>query len=343
MLAWLYQRIGKPILFRFDPERVHQRAIVAGRFVARHRLLRRVTERTLSYRHPALEQTIAGIHFPNPVGLSAGFDKNAELIDTMAMVGFGFTEVGSITAEPYAGNPRPRLWRLPEVQGLRVHIGLANAGAEVIAQRLERKHYPIPFGISIAKINDLAEYSTVAERFRDIGQYITLNISCPNVSGGKDCQQPAALETLLSAYNQLGITKPVFVKISPDLDFALVDQLLDCMIEYHVTGVICSNLTKNSSTVGGISGKPAQAKSLALVRHIRQRVGQQLVIIGVGGIFSAEDAYTYLQAGASLVQLITGMIYQGPQLIGDINRGVVRLLRRDGYQHISQAIGRALL
>ncbi|EKD78941.1 MAG: dihydroorotate dehydrogenase 2 [uncultured bacterium] len=353
-MQWLYQHFCKPILFRFDPERVHRFILAVGRIIP--------DIGVFNYHHPALEQTIAGISFRNPVGLSAGFDKNGQIIRAIGTIGFGFEEVGSITALPCVGNPTPRLWRLPKSQGIVVHIGLANAGAEAIAQRLERHTYSIPFGISIAKTNcqatvdqaaGIADYLVTAQRFRTIGQYNTLNVSCPNAFGGEPFHQPAALEALLVAYDQLHIAKPVFIKISPDLDFAVVDQLLAVMIRHHVTGVICGNLTKQRDhsvlrdehipTVGGISGKPTRAKSLALIRHVYQQAGQHLIIIGVGGIFSAEDAYEDILAGASLVQLITGMIYQGPQLIGQINRGLVRLLQRDGYSHISQAIGRAIL
>lgn len=358
MIGFCYCYLVKPILFQFDPEQVHSCMVAIGRWLGKYTVARKLLYILFNYHHPVLQQTLAGITFSNPVGLSAGFDKNAELIPTMAAVGFGFIEVGSITALPCSGNPTPRLWRLPKSQSILVHIGLANRGATAIAAQLHQSIFTIPVGISIAKTNCAAtvdqtvginDYCATAEQFRSIGQYDTLNVSCPNAYGGEPFHQPAALDALLRAYRQLHLTKPVFVKISPDLDLAVVDQLVQTMIQYHVTGVICGNLTKDRSNpaihdavvppVGGLSGKPTRARSLALIRHIYQTAGNQLIIIGVGGIFSAEDAYADILAGASLIQLITGMIYCGPQLIGEINRGLVRLLQRDGYHHISEAIG----
>ncbi|EKD78321.1 MAG: dihydroorotate dehydrogenase 2 [uncultured bacterium] len=359
MIGLTYRHVIKPILFQFDPERVHQTMVATGHWLGKWRGSRAIVRSLFSYQHPSLQQTIAGITFRNPIGLSAGFDKNAELVPTLEAVGFGFVEVGSITAQPCTGNPLPRLWRLPKSNSIVVHIGLANRGAEAIASKLEHQSSVLPVGISIAKTNcqetvdqsaGIADYCATAVRFRSIGQYDTLNVSCPNAFGGEPFHDPAALNALLTAYRQLNLTKPVFVKLSPDLDFTLVDLLVRIMLQHRVTGVICGNLTKDRSnpaivdaTVpasGGLSGKPTRERSLALIRHVYQTAGQHLVIIGVGGVFSAEDAYADIRAGASLVQLITGMIYRGPQLIGEINRGVVRLLQRDGYSNISQAIGR---
>jgi len=310
------------------------------------------------FAHPALEQNILGIHFKNPVGLSAGFDKNAELTDIMPAVGFGFTEVGSITGEACPGNQRPRLWRLPLLEALVVNYGLKNDGAQTIAGRLQTKKFKIPVGISIAKTNDasiktteqgIADYGKSYSLFSHIGDYTTINISCPNIGDGLPFFHPSTLARLLAEVKKTHSKKPIFLKLPADSTDAELDAIIEVADMYGIHGFVCSNLTKTREGLkhkdsippkGGISGKPTQEKSNHIIQYIFQKTKGKFVIIGVGGIFSAEDAYEKIRLGASLVQLITGMIYQGPQLIGEINQGLVELLQRDGYSHISEAIGK---
>ncbi len=359
-IAWLYKHVAKPVYFRLDPEKVHDRMTAVGEFLGRHAVTKWITSRLFRYDNQLLEQTIIGIRFSNPIGLAAGFDKNAQLMDILPSVGFGFEEIGSITGETCEGNPKPRLWRLPESKGLVVNYGLKNDGCEAIALRLGRKKFDFPIGTSIAKTNSpatvdvgagIADYEKAFRAFSSIGQYFTVNISCPNAFGGEPFTDPARLELLLSRLDLIRTDKPIFLKLPVDLSIPELDALTAVADRYRVHGIILSNLTKNRTrseikpeeiagiTKGGISGKPTFDASNVLIEHLYKTTGKRFVIIGCGGVFSAEDAYEKIKRGASLVQLITGMIFEGPQIIGEINRGLVRLMKRDGYNNIGEAVG----
>lgn len=354
----LYHTIFKPIAFRFDPELVHDHVLAVGKLLGGFGLGRAVVRKSFYYESPKLEQDLLGIHFKNPIGLAAGFDKNAQLTDILPAVGFGFAEVGSITGEACAGNSGKRLWRLPKSQSLVVYYGLKNDGAAVISRRLMKKYFEIPIGISVAKTNSantvevdagVADYIKAYKSFSGIGAYTTINISCPNAFGGQPFTDPERLERLLLAFDREDKDKPVFVKLSPDLELVKVDALLDVIDRHQVDGIICSNLTKNRINsaikddvvpeVGGLSGKVVERLTNALIAHVYKRSGKRYVIVGCGGVFSAEDAYEKIKLGASLIQMITGMIYEGPQVVGEINRGLVRLLEQDGFKNISEAVG----
>jgi dihydroorotate dehydrogenase len=358
ILGSAYKHLFKPLAFRYDPEFVHDRILVLGKLLGKTSLGRVVTHKLFSYSHPALKQTLLGIDFPNPIGLSAGFDKNAELLDILPSVGFGFAEVGSITGEACDGNLQKRLWRLPKSQSLVVYYGLKNDGAEKIAARLKHKKFQVPIGISVAKTNSpttvdvvagIKDYAKAYEAFADIGSYTTINISCPNTYGGQPFTDPALLEQLLSAIDKIPSSKPVFVKLSPDLGMDGVDQLLAVIDKHNVQGIVCSNLTKNRNNskiietevpeVGGFSGKVVEDLANELISHVYRKTQGKYIVIGSGGVFSAEDAYKKIKLGASLIQMITGMVYQGPQIIGEINQGLVKLLARDGYSNVRDAVG----
>lgn len=363
IILFLYAHALKPLFFRRDPEDVHDGMMRVGELLGRFWITRKITSVFFSFADPSLEQTILGITFKNPVGLSAGFDKNAILTDILPNVGFGFAELGSITGEPCAGNPKPRLWRLKESKSLLVYYGLKNDGCEKISARLRGKKFSIPFGISIAKTNDattietasgVADYVKAFRSFSGIGAYDTINISCPNTCGGEPFTDPNRLEQLLSAIEKIETKKPIFLKISPDLSHEQVDEIITVCDRHrsHVQGIICSNLTKkrdnekildvNFSEKGGMSGKIVGDLANEQLRYIYERAGDRYVLMGCGGISSAEDAYKKIKSGASLVQMITGMIYEGPQVVSEINRGLVELLRRDGYKNISEARGKNL-
>lgn len=358
-----YTRILKPIAFRFDPENVHDAMIRFAASVERSPFAQRVLTACFAYANPTLAQTIHGIRFANPVGLSAGFDKNAEIIDAIAAVGFGFTEVGSITGEPCMGNPKPRLWRLPKSKAIMVWYGLKNDGCIAIARRLRNRTLPIPVGTSIARTNDsttveidagIRDYAKAFHELAEIGAYTTVNISCPNTCGGEPFTSPERLEKLLAALDEIPTTKPIFLKLPADISFTDADLLVAVARKHRVHGFVVSNLTKqhHAKTIqqheitpamkGGISGKPTRDISNALIAHLFRSVGTAYVIIGVGGIFSASDAYEKIRHGASLVQLITGLIFEGPQLVGEINTDLAKLLFNDGYTNISQAVGAAV-
>lgn len=354
----LYSSILKPIFFKKDPETVHDKMVQFGSFLGRHGMSRVLTKMAFGYSNDKLEQKILGIKFKNPIGLSAGFDKNAELTDIVSDVGFGFEEVGSITGRPCEGNPRPRLWRLSESRGIVVNYGLKNDGCEAIAERLKNKESLITFGTSIAMTNckdnleihkAILDYAKAFKAFTDVGDYFTLNISCPNAQGGQPFVVPYRLDYLLDIIDEIPTKKPIFIKLSPDISFKEADTLLAIIKKHRIHGIICTNLTKkkdnqkiveiNLPPVGGVSGKPVQELSDKLLSHIYKKEKDRFVLVGCGGVFSAADAYKKIRLGASLVEMITGMIFEGPQLISDINRGLVKLLERDGFKNVSEAVG----
>lgn len=357
----LYRAIVKPICFRFDPEDVHDAITAFGVFMGRFSLIRRMTRFTFAYEDPRLKQIIAGVPFLNPVGLSAGFDKNVKLISFLPSTGFGAAEFGSITLKSYGGNPKPRLVRLPKSKGIVVNYGLMNDGAEAIIPRFRASADDMVVGISIAKTNSLdtatleggvEDYAHCLQAVKDagVGDYYTLNVSCPNAFGGEPFTTKETLAMLLERVQKVGATKPIFVKLPINLSMENLDGLLRVCVQFRMAGVIIGNLTKvrdpqlihdpiAHQVKGGISGKPTKDLSNACISYAHKHYGESLYIIGLGGIFSAEDAYAKIRAGASLVQLITGMIFEGPQLIGEINAGLVKLLERDGFATVAEAVG----
>ena len=347
LIEHLYRNIAKPIFFRFDPEDVHDTVSRLGRALGVVPPLRALTRAVLAFEDTILNTTVAGIRFPNPVGLAAGFDKNARLHKILPDVGFGFAELGSITGKPCAGNPRPRLWRLKQSESLIVYYGLMNDGADAIASRLRGARFRIPIGISAAKTNDsstveptaaIRDYVHVVDEFRGIGDYFTINISCPNAFGGEPFTDPALLEQLMTVVDTQA-DKPVFLKLASDLSHAQLDAILDISVRHRVSGFVCCNLGKKLDPRGGVGGKLVRQLSDDQIQYVYARTHGKYPIIGVGGIFSAEDAYRKIRLGASLVQLITGMIFQGPQVVGQINRGLAALLRRDGFSSVADAVG----
>jgi dihydroorotate dehydrogenase len=355
----IYAHALKPFFFRNDPERVHDWMTRAGIILGATGAGRALSAALFDYENEGvLAQDIRGIHFRNPVGLSAGFDKNAQLTNILPSVGFGFVEVGSITGEPCAGNPKPRLWRMPKSKGLVVYYGLKNDGCEVIAKRLGGKTFSVPVGASVAMTNcrenmgvekAIADFAKAFRVMEPHASYVTVNISCPNTMGGQPFVAPDAFDALFKTLDLIPTEKPIFIKISPDMTAAQLDALLDIAKTHRIHGIICANLTKprdndqiadtDVPAVGGMSGNPVKGLADDMLAHIYKREGKRFILVGCGGIFTAEDAYKKIRLGASLVQLITGMVFEGPQLIGEINRDLVRLLRRDGFSTISQAIG----
>lgn len=357
-VRFIYQQLLKRIYFRMDPEMVHDGMTKVGQVLGNYAFTRTLTRAAFSYANPRLEQTVAGIWFANPIGLAAGFDKDAVLTDIIGAVGFGFAEVGSITGEKCAGNPKPRLWRMKKSKGLMVYYGLKNAGCATIARRLKGKRLTVPIGTSVAMTNDattalrevgIADYAKAFTAFVDIGDYFTINISCPNTCGGEPFTEPDALDTLLATIDTIPTKKPIFLKLSADLPIDQIDAIIAVADKHRVHGFICTNLTKKRGTehikddidtkYGGMSGKPVKNLSDAMIAHMYQRTQGRYVIIGCGGIFSASDAYKKITLGASLVQMITGMIFEGPQVISEINQGLATLLKADGFATIAEAVG----
>lgn len=358
VLSWGYRYIAKPLFFRCDPERIHDHIIRIGKILGQSFFLRFITKLLFDYKRSILKQSILGIQFSNPIGLSAGFDKNAELTNILSSVGFGFMEVGSITGAYCPGNEGKRLWRLPKSKGLVVYYGLKNDGCATVAKRLASSKTSIPVGVSVAAtnclenqdINRAVEDMTYAfKTMEPFGQYITVNISCPNTQTGQPFLVPEHLELLLSSIDAVPTLKPIFIKLSPDMSFDLIDSIVSIAKQHRVHGIVCSNLTKDKTisteeslpSVGGISGVLVKDKADALLSYLYTRYGKTFILIGSGGVFSAEDAYKKIKLGASLVQLITGMVFQGPQLISSINYDLVRLLKKDGFGSIAEAVGSA--
>jgi dihydroorotate dehydrogenase len=280
---------------------------------------------------PRLERTVFGVTFPNPVGLAAGFDKNAVALAAWEALGFGFAEVGTITSRAQPGNPQPRIFRVPEIGGLINRLGFNNDGCDVIAGRLQHLRaagrWPrIPIGINLGKsrVTPLEEatsdYLLSFERLKHFGDYFALNISSPNTPGLRQLQDRGALDELLGAIQRRNLeSRPVLVKIAPDLDWPALEEIIALAQEHRIAGLIATNTTIDHSSVppshhniGGLSGRPLRERSTEIVRFITART--ELPVIAVGGVFSADDALEKFDAGAALVQLYTGFIYEGPAL-----------------------------
>lgn len=364
--AFGYVHIAKPILFWQQPDKVHDRLLKLGSRMQRFGLVRWLVRTFWSYNNTDyLQQNVQGITFKNPVGLSAGFDKNFQLPPLMKSVGFGFMEGGSITLHECAGNPKPWFYRLPKTKSLVVNAGLANQGVDAISERLQaysgKGLSDFPLNISIAKTNSpdvcdddeaIADYAgtLIKLRDKDLGSMYTLNISCPNTYGGEPFTTPERLERLLAAVDEVKAKKPVFIKMPSNLPWSEFKVLVDVAVKHNIAGLTISNLAKDRGQAnimdplpddvkGNLSGLPTKELSNELIRQTYALYGDRFTIIGVGGIFNAEDAYEKIKYGATMVELITGMIFDGPQIVGQINRGLVELLKKDGYTHISQAIG----
>jgi len=342
----LYTGVIRPSLFAMDPEEAHN-------FI--HRLLPTMSQTGLLGMFGAepaaggfLKSELAGVTLASPVGLAAGFDKNGVLIDYLAGLGFGFAEIGSVTGRPSAGNPRPRLFRLPEDEALVNRLGLNGEGAEAVAKRLSRKSYPLPVGLNIAKTNHpevigdkaVEDVLFTFNQVKDLPvTYITINASCPNTHDGiiREKQELNDILQEISKANRGG--KPIFLKLSPDSTDELVQDIMELADRFAVQGFVLGNTTTSRDGLktsagrikeigaGGLSGKPLKSKALNLVRRINsvKKRGQHL--IACGGISSASDVVEFQEAGASQVQLYTALVYEGPGVVSRINRELERLRR----------------
>ena len=360
----VYKKAIKPALFKKPPDYVHETMIQ----YAQHRGLLRLSKIMhfmWAYDNPAvLAQKIGSVSFANPIGLSAGLDKNAQLPPICQRIGFGVSTVGSISAEPCAGNPKPWFYRLPKSQALVVNAGLPNDGAARVGAQLDKLSLGItatfPIVASIARTNSaracseeaaILDYCISAKRLNAVAgvRALEINISCPNTYGGEPFTTPEKLSRLLAALRATHSTKPLWIKMPINLPWHEFQPLLEVACRYNVQAVTIGNLNKNrgeipsgelpSQVKGNLSGRPTQALSNALIAKTYLHYNDRLTIIGVGGVFNAHDAYQKIRLGASLVELITGLIYEGPQLIGQINRDLVSLLQKDGLSSIGEAIG----
>lgn len=305
---------------------------------------------------PQLQVQALGLVFPNPIGLAAGFDKNAELPGVMLKFGFGFVECGTLTPRPQTGNPRPRVFRLPEDRAVINRLGFNNCGIERAGRRLAARKAGDITGVNIGanadSTNRIADYVAAFKRLAPLASYIAINVSSPNTPGLRGLQNRDELEHLLGALvearAQANLKTPLLLKIAPDLDGASLDDIAIVSLASGIEGLIISNTTLarppglksgNKNQAGGLSGAPLFGSSTAILKAMRQRVGKKLVLVGVGGVGSGADAYAKIRAGASLVQLYTAFAYQGPGLIPRIKRELLALLVRDGFAHIADAAG----
>jgi dihydroorotate dehydrogenase len=306
---------------------------------------------------PRLAVETLGLRFPSPVGLAAGFDKDAEIPDAMLKFGFGFVECGSLTPRPQAGNAKPRLFRLSEDGAVINRMGFNNRGIENAAARLERRKRRGVLGINIGANKDspdrVADYALGFARLAPFADYVAVNVSSPNTPGLRGLQNRDELERLLATLAATrareGLRTPLLLKIAPDLDEAAMDAIAAVALGAGIEGLIVSNTTiarpaalksANAGEQGGLSGKPLMAPSTEVLRQMRLRVGARLVLIGVGGIASGADAYEKIRAGASLVQLYTALAYRGPGLVTRIKRELLELLAHDGYADVAAAVGK---
>ena len=352
MSFFSYQTL-KPLLFKLDPETAHSLAGFGLKFASVCPPLHRMLTKSYFVKHPMLKQHYFGRDFQNPVGLGAGFDKNADYIKAMPCLGFGFTEIGTVTPKAQEGNPKPRLFRLIEDNSIQNAMGFNNEGAEYMLKQLDKPYFfDYPVGINIGKNkltsedDALNDYEMLFETFKDKGDYIIINISSPNTPGLRDLQNESFINAIFALANKI-TKKPVFLKIAPDMLAQDAIALCQTAIDAGAAGIIATNTTIDYSLTdsvrkqdfGGISGALLTEKSYALFREIGKAFHDKTMLISVGGIDSAEEAYRRIKAGASLVQVYSMLVYKGPLLIKEINEGLIELLKKDGYSHISEAIG----
>jgi dihydroorotate dehydrogenase len=338
----------KPWLFKFDPEHIHDLTMSGLAFTSQHPGLLRLLKIACQLSDEKLKTQVLGLNFPNPIGLAAGMDKNARAIPSWAAMGFGFIEIGSVTALSQPGNPKPRLFRLPDDEAIINRMGFNNDGAETVAARLkklrETETLSTPIGINLgkSKVTPLEEahldYKRSLELLYPYGNYFVINVSSPNTPGLRELQDRERLEVLLATVrdfvqksvvsSQKSVeSKPVLLKIAPDLTYGQLDEILELVELYELSGIIATNTTISREglktqidEVGGLSGKPLTKRSLELLHYIRKQT--KLPVISVGGIFTERDVFERLEAGAKLLQIYTGLVYKGPFFVKRLNKAL---------------------
>jgi dihydroorotate dehydrogenase len=338
----VYKFLVRPFLFSFDPEWVHYFSLNALRLINKIPLLRWLLRKIYSYENPALEKELFGIKFKNPVGLAAGFDKNGKYINELSNLGFGFIEIGTITPKPQQGNPKKRLFRVQNDSAIINRLGINNDGSYICAERLKKNNSDVVIGGNIGKNtstsneNAAEDYILNFETLHQHVDYFVLNVSCPNVSNFTKLQDVEFLKKLVPELKKINSTKskkkPILIKISPDLNRDQLDETIDLILSENLDGIIATNTTTtrenlktNKSKIeeignGGLSGEPLKNKSTDVIKYISKKTKGNLPIIGVGGIMNSKDALDKIEAGADLIQLYTGFIYEGPSIVKKINQ-----------------------
>ena len=356
-----YKAFVRPRLFQADPEAAHERALNLVASLGRCRIASDAVESLFVVEDRRLRQTVFGIEFPNPVGLAAGYDKNALGLELWPALGFGFVEIGSVTSRAQPGTEPPRLFRRVDQRALINRMGFNNDGAEAIAARIPPPPHHIPIGVNVGKNRDVdlaragESYADTLHKLHDRADFFIINVSSPNTPGLRKLQDKEMLDELLTeisggrgssraAHFPNGSPSrqvPMLIKIAPDLTFDQIDDVVTLVQKHGIAGIVATNTTIDHPTPpeGGLSGAPLRARATECVHHVCRQTQGKLPIIGVGGIFTAEDAYEKIRAGASLVEVWTGMIYEGPAIVRNINRGLLRLLARDGFGSIAEAVG----
>jgi len=345
-----YETIKK-ILFNFEPETAHAIAGLGLKSLPYAPSIMKLLKNHYFLTNPILEQEILGIKFLNPVGLGAGFDKNGEYITAMPTLGYGYTEIGTVTPKPQKGNPKPRLFRLKEERSLQNAMGFNNYGSDYMLKRLNSLYFfDYPIGINIGKNKTTPEekaiedYKLLLEKFKNYGDYMVINISSPNTPNLRDLQNEKFIKELFEVAKGI-TTKPIFLKIAPDMSADSAIELCNVAVGAGANGIIATNttidysLTPNAKDFGGISGALLREKSFELFKEIGKELHNKTVLISVGGIEDAKDAYRRIKAGASLIQIFSMLIYNGPKMIKEINEDLTKLIKADGFDNISQAIG----
>ena len=335
----------RPLIFRLEAERAHGLTIAA---------LERLPAAGPPRADPRLAVNVAGLSFPTPIGLAAGFDKDARVPDAMLGLGFGFVEVGTLTPRPQAGNPRPRLFRLAEDRAVINRMGFNNGGQDAafarLAGRARRGIVGVNVGANKDAVDRTADYAAGVAKMAAVADYLTINISSPNTPGLRALQEAAALDALLAGVMEArGVAgPPIFLKVAPDLDPADIDAIARVVIDRRVDALIVANTTISrpplassfAGEAGGLSGAPLTALALQRLRDFRIATGGAIPLIAAGGIATAGDAYARIRAGASLVQIYSALVYEGPGLARRIAKGLLPLLARDGFANVAEAIGR---
>jgi dihydroorotate dehydrogenase len=367
-VGFAYKKIVRPILFAQNAERVHDFTLNLLAHASRDEFICNAIGKFFSA--PELPVELFGLKFPNPVGLAAGVDKFGVAVPIWEKFGFGFCELGGVTWHPQPGNPQPRIFRAVADEAIVNRMGFNNDGAEALAQKLSDwkksgrwpKH-PVGINLGKSKITPLEkaaeDYANSFRVLRDLADFFVVNVSSPNTPGLRQLQDKSALDEILAAIQEIQSPKskvqsqkPILVKVAPDLSFEALDEILELAKARNISGIVATNTTisrpqtndslsqKIYSETGGLSGKPLRARSTEIIRHIYKQTCGQSPIIGVGGIFNADDAWEKLSAGASLIQIYTGMIYEGPDIAKQIVRGLICKMERDGVRDLKEIIGR---
>ncbi len=369
-MGWLHKNVLRPLFFKQDAERSHNFVVTQLACASHSKFACSVIQKI--YGSPELPSEVFGLKFPNPVGVAAGMDKHAAAVPGWAALGFGFSEIGGVTWHAQPGNPKPRIFRAVADEAVINRMGFNNSGAEAVAHKLSDwknsgrwPEHPVGINLGKSKITPLEkaaeDYANSFRVLRDLADFFVVNVSSPNTPNLRQLQDRAALDEILAAIqeqngnqkSEVGNQKAILVKVAPDLSFEALDEILELVSPRKIAGIVATNTTilrpqtenialqKIYAETGGLSGKPLRARSTEIIRHIYEQTNGKLPIIGVGGIFNADDAWEKITAGASLVQIYTGMVYEGPGIAKKIVTGLRKKMEETGIKNLSAAVGSA--